>query len=80
MDIALLEEHIFDRVNSVHCHFNLYFVGNKISFRQDIKNPYVYPKNSPLFKTRSIIMLHILFRENFAKNGLLTQISHQKLR
>ena len=31
-------------------------------------------------KTRSIIMLHILFRGNLAKNGLLTQISHQKLR
>ena len=30
--------------------------------------------------TRSIIMLHILFRGNLAKNGLLTQISHQKLR
>ena len=25
-------------------------------------------------------MLHILFRGNLAKNGLLTQISHQKLR
>ena len=37
-------------------------------------------KRHALSETRSIIMLHILFRENLAKNGLLTQISHQKLR
>ena len=37
----------FDRVNTVDYHFdNLYIVGN--SFRQDMKNPKVYPKKTLL--------------------------------